>query len=135
MVTDTGDTLVNRLLLAATFFVAAEVASVADQDKRPPAGGLQNGRLGQLSEEPTMPDKVRGIAPNRLENLSPDEQVAVIIKVSREGYRPSGITPSADISATLFTARLRPAEIRQLASDPLVQTIELGQKLYPLRDK
>ena len=90
--------------------------------------------LGKLSEEPQEHGKLKGFRVESLDSIPAEKEIAAIIKVSKEGYLPLGITPSAQISPYLFTTRLRPADIRRLESDPAVTSIELTQKLQSLED-
>ncbi len=90
--------------------------------------------IGNLTEEPQKHGKIRGVLLESLDSLPANKAIAAIIKVSKEGYLPPGITPSVQISPYLFTTRLRPTDIQQLESDPVVTSIEITQKLQSLED-
>ena len=88
--------------------------------------------LGSLTEKSIRQNKVSGLGPGELNDMSEKEEIAVIIKVAQKGYRPKGLSLSAEINPELFTARLQPNELRRLIADPLVITIEVSRPLHPL---
>jgi hypothetical protein len=55
-----------------------------------------------------------------------DDPLTAVVEVTEPGYRPSDVDVRADLSETLFTARIRPSALDALDRDPRVASIELG---------
>ncbi|MDX2150107.1 MAG: hypothetical protein SFV54_05195 [Bryobacteraceae bacterium] len=64
------------------------------------------------------------------ENREPAQgRVTAIVKVTRAGYVPEGVTVRARIDEEMFTASLPARLLAQVRSDPLVASIEESEPL------
>ncbi|MDJ0947855.1 MAG: hypothetical protein QNJ94_02950 [Alphaproteobacteria bacterium] len=90
-------------------------------------------KLGRLVEEPQRLSKLRGASAGAFDTPSGDQTCTAIVKVGQDDYVPAGITPVSRISPTIFTARLRAADIERLDSDPLVASVELSRRVQPTK--
>jgi len=84
---------------------------------------------GSLTEVPSGSDKVESDASREARGLVPGTTVTAIVKVTRAGYVPAGVSPRARISPTMFTADLTPEAFERLHQDPLVASIGPTERL------
>ena len=64
-----------------------------------------------------------------LKDLRQEDPLVATVKVSQEGYVPSGVEVRARISPLIFTANIPLNVLEQLQQDPAVVAIEANYKL------
>lgn len=75
------------------------------------------------------PSKLR-LSGETLRKLDREEPLVATVRVSREGYVPSGVEVRTRISPFIFTANISPEVLEKLGEDPAVVAIE---PVYNLR--
>jgi hypothetical protein len=66
-----------------------------------------------------------------LRKLNGEEAIVATVKVSLEGYVPSGLEVRTRISPSIFTANIPPEIWERLEQDPAVMSIEPAYNLRP----
>jgi hypothetical protein len=101
----------------------------ADRDASDPQQQPDRVTMGPLEAEPLSgPSRYRKVRTRaRLDPRSAaDDPLTAVVEVTEPGYRPAEVDVRAVITATLFTARIRPSALAELDRDPRVVSIELG---------
>ncbi|PLZ27689.1 hypothetical protein CBP27_14970 [Fischerella thermalis WC542] len=79
-------------------------------------------------------DKLKKIEPNIVDwarqNESPDEPIAVTVKVAEDGYIPNFVNLRAQISPKLFTATVTETDLHRLEADPRVISLGTPRRLH-----
>lgn len=74
--------------------------------------------------------KVRGMVPGQACDLSNDQELSVLIKVTKAGYIPPDVTFVTRIDPLLFTARIKgTSTLQRITDDSLVERVEIGVSL------
>lgn len=81
----------------------------------------------------TLPEagKIRN-ASALLNREDPSKRVRLIIKVRMAGYVPPNVVVRTRIDPYLFTAESTVADLRTLADDPQVESIEIAEVVKPI---
>lgn len=85
--------------------------------------------MGPLEfEPPSGPARYRKVRSRARLDPAPetDDPLTAVVEVSEPGYRPSDVDVRAELSETLFTARIRPSTLAALDRDPRVTSIDIG---------
>jgi hypothetical protein len=98
---------------------------VSAQDEGGTGGGLQ--ASGAVA--PDWERRVRGLPPG--DSWEPSALLGVIVKVSRAGHVPMQLRVRAAVAPTLLTGQTTFAELPSLASDPLVVSVAVGERIAP----
>jgi hypothetical protein len=74
--------------------------------------------------------RVSGLPPRELRD--PARTIFIIVQVVRPGYVPRGIGVRTQTTANVFTAETTWRELAALASDPLVVSVALTERIAPV---
>lgn len=104
---------------------AARRPETAAQHPASHLGGFEKATAAEASK--LEPDTARQAQASEV-----DAEVAVIVKVTEDGYVPPGVQVRARLSPRLFTARLVPADLERLQQDTRVDSVATAKPLRPL---
>ena len=90
-----------------------------------------SGKSLDATTAPEWERRVTGLPPSAEREREPARAIDVVVKVARAGYVPERLRLRSTVGTTLLTGQTTFGELPALATDPLVVSVAVGERIEP----